>query len=266
MIEIGEITCRSLITRSRLPGNPYVINPYRGCAHGCAYCYVQNMPQVSDASRQWGSYVDVKINALEVLPHHLAKYYRQSIYMSSVTDCYQPLEKDYRLTRRIIERLLPAQPQLTIQTKSALVLRDLELLRQFKSVTVGMTIITLNEGLRQKLEPGADTIANRLNALQTLHATGITTYVFIGPLMPYLSDWRAVVNATKSFTDYYYFDWINTRSCLWRAILGWIKRFYPELVEKYQAIYATPDPFWNGVRREIAEFCQQQPIQSVICF
>jgi len=266
MLEVGEITCRTLINRSHLPGNPFVINPYRGCAHGCAYCYVQNMPQVSDSKRKWGSYVDVKINALNVLPRNLAKFYHQSIYMSSVTDCYQPLEKDYRLTRRILERLVVAQPALTIQTKSALVLRDLDILRQFKLATVGMTIITLNEDLRQKLEPGADSITNRLTALQALHAAGITTYVFIGPLLPFLTDWRAVVNATHSFTDYYYFDWLNTRGCLWRAIISWIKRFHPELVERYQSIYAMPEPFWENIRREIEAFCLQQQIQSIICF
>lgn len=266
MTFIQEIQCPSILSRSRLPGVDFVINPYRGCAHGCAYCYVQNMPGVCDPKRPWGSYVDVKVNVLQVFPCHPAQLYQRVTYLSSVTDCYQPIEATYGLTHHLLEKLLISQPVLTIQTKSSLVLRDLELLQKFSNVTVGMTIITLDEDLRQRLEPGADSIEARLAALQTLHAAGIATYIFVGPILPLLTDWEAIVARTQEFTTFYYFDWLNTRGCLESIILKWLGRNYPGLKTEYQALFRSGIAYWDSLRQTIALYCQIHHIKSVICF
>lgn len=243
-----------------------MLNPYRGCSHACAYCYVRNMPQFCEHSEQWGSFVDVKINAVQTLPRRLVSYHGKSLYLSSVTDPYQPIEKQYQLTRQLLERLLPVQPALSIQTKSSLVLRDLDLLRQFQDISVGFTIITTDEQLRQILEPGADTIQARIAALKTLKVNGLTTYIFVGPIMPYLTGWKEIIKATKAYTDYYYFDRLNTKGAIWQAIVAWLSRYYPRLLNNYGEIYRQGDRYWSTVGQAIRTFCQKESISAQALF
>ena len=134
MSNIQEIKVRSILSQSKLPGVDFVINPYRGCQHACVYCYACFMQKFDGHSEPWGTYVDVKSNALEILTRQLAKCHNRTVYLSSVCDPYQPVEAEYQLTRQILKQLIIAQPQLTVQTKSALVIRDLDLLEKFKTV------------------------------------------------------------------------------------------------------------------------------------
>ena len=131
-MQIKEIHAASIITKSHLPDADYVINPYAGCTHKCIYCYARFMKRFTGHNENWGEFIDVKVNAPDLNPPDTTKYRGKSIFMSSVTDPYLPLEKKYELTRKILEKLIPLQPDLGILTKSDLVLRDIDLLRQFK--------------------------------------------------------------------------------------------------------------------------------------
>ncbi len=128
--------------------------------------------------------MDVKTNAPEVLQRQIKKAARGHVLISSVTDPYQPIEEKYKLTRRCLEVLLPYQPSVDILTKSPLVLRDLDLLKRFKEVEVGMTITTDDDEIRKTFEPHASPITARIQALKTLFEAGLETYAFIGPLLP----------------------------------------------------------------------------------
>ena len=130
-MEIKEIKVKSIIVKSGLPGADFVINPYIGCVHGCIYCYARFMKRFTGHLEPWGDFVDVKINGPDLIPEKWSKYQGKSIIIGSVTDAYQPIEKKYQLTRRILEKLIPLQPDLEIITKSDLVLRDIDLLKQF---------------------------------------------------------------------------------------------------------------------------------------
>ena len=147
MSNVQEIKVRGILSKSKLPGVDYVINPYRGCQHACVYCYAIFMQKFDGHSEPWGTYVDIKSNALELLTPQLAKCRNRTVYLSSVCDPYQPVEAEYQLTRQILKQLITAQPQLTVQTKSALVIRDLDLLTQFKNCSVGMTIVVSFAGM-----------------------------------------------------------------------------------------------------------------------
>lgn len=181
---IREIKAKSILTKSGIPGVVYCVNPYVGCSHGCRYCYATFMKKYTGHTEPWGSFVDVKINAPEILQKQLKRAKRGSVLISSVTDAYQPIESKYKLTRQCLEALLQCQFPVDILTKSPLVLRDTDLIKKFKDIAVGITITTNDEKMQKIFEPNAPSIMARIRTLKALHDKGINTYAFIGPVLP----------------------------------------------------------------------------------
>lgn len=186
-MDVTEISAKSALVRSKIPGVDYVINPFLGCAHGCRYCYAVFMRKYSHhhSTAQWGSFVEVKINIADVLRSELRRKKRRGrVLLSSVCDPYQPIEHKYRLTRKCLEALSEYGWGIDILTRSPLVIRDLDILAENPDVTVGFSIPTDNDRVRKVLEPNAPPIGARLTALKRLHAAGIHTWVFIAPILP----------------------------------------------------------------------------------
>lgn len=183
-MKITEKNVRSILTRTNIPGIDYCLNPYVGCAHACRYCYATFMSKYSGHTEPWGSFVDVKVNAVGLLRKALRWRHEGDVILSSVTDPYQPVERTYRLTRGCLELLAGSRLNVSILTKSHLVERDLDILGRMGNVEVGLTITTDSEKTRRVFEPGPSSIAERLGALRSLHTRGIPTYVFVGPVLP----------------------------------------------------------------------------------
>ena len=181
-MKIEEITVKSVLSKSKV--YDYAVNPYRGCSNACRYCYAAFMRRFTGHPEPWGQFVDVKINAPEVLANEIRRKPKRRVWVSGVCDPYQPAEKKYRLTRKCLEILLGRDWPVTIQTKSALVLRDIDILKWSEQVEVGFSVTTAEEKIRRIFEPGASAIRERVNALKSLHAHGITTFVMIAPLLP----------------------------------------------------------------------------------
>ena len=181
---IKEKKARSILSKSGIPGIDYCVNPYTGCSHGCKYCYATFMKRFTGHMEPWGSFVDVKINAPDVLHRQMKNASRGNVMISSVTDPYQAIENQFKVTRRCLEVLLAYQFPVSILTKSSLVLRDLDLIKRFKEIEVGVTITTDDDQIREIFEPNAPSIESRLHALKELSEQGIKTYAFIGPLLP----------------------------------------------------------------------------------
>jgi DNA repair photolyase len=186
-MDVTEITSKTALVRSKILGVDYVINPFLGCAHGCRYCYAVFMRKYSRQHRAaaWGSFVEVKVNIVEVLRAELRrKKQRGRAMIASVCDPYQPAEKSYRLTRGCLEVLLEFGWGIDILTRSPLVIRDLDILQAAPDVTVGFSITTDDDRVRRVLEPHAPPIAARLSALRQVHEAGIHTWVFVAPMLP----------------------------------------------------------------------------------
>lgn len=181
---VKEVQAKSILSKSGIPGADYCINAYVGCAHSCVYCYATFMKKFTGHTEPWGTFVDVKINAAELLGKQLPKAKRGHVMVSSVTDAYQPLEVKYRLTRQCLELLLENKFPVDILTKSPLVLRDLDIIKRFDEIEVGITISTDDEKMRKIFEPGAPPIEARIHTLRTLKEQGVRTYVFVGPMLP----------------------------------------------------------------------------------
>jgi len=181
-MKIKEIKCKTALSKSNLPGLDYSLNPYRGCQHNCAYCYVPNVLKIN--REEWGSFVDVKTNIPNMLAKELKKKKFGVIGISTVTDPYQPIEKKYKLTRYCLEQLLIHDWPICIQTKSNLIVRDIDLISKFSDVEVMVSIGTLNDEERKMLEPQSSSINDRLDALKQFSNIGIKTGIFFGPVYP----------------------------------------------------------------------------------
>ena len=162
----------------------FTLNPYSGCSYGCTYCYAAFFVRDQALQDDWGRWVKVKSNAAELLRRRRRSLANKTIYMSSVTDPYQPIERHLRLTREILEAIVDDQPRLVIQTRSGLVERDIDVLRRFNVVQVNMTVTTDSEVVRRAFEPAAPTLAVRLRAISNVAAAGIRTKITMTPLLP----------------------------------------------------------------------------------
>ena len=168
-------TAKSILNKATgfIKNYDFTLNPYRGCQYGCSYCYASAFSPNQQMRQDWGKWVIIKENAAELLAKELEKLKKKqstppSIYMSSVTDPYQPIETKTLLTRRILEVLLIYQPILVLQTRSPMIIRDADLLKQFKTLRINMSIPTFSEKVRKDFEPRSPSIISRLQAMSKL--------------------------------------------------------------------------------------------------
>lgn len=161
-----------------------MINPYTGCQHSCSYCYARFMKRFTGHREPWGQFIDVKINAPDLLKLEITRKKPGRAWVSGVCDPYQPLEGKYQLTRQCLEILVQHEWPVTVQTRSPLVLRDLDVLKNGEDFEVGFSITTADDGIRKLFEPLAPPIKARIDALEELHRAGIKTYAMIAPMLP----------------------------------------------------------------------------------
>lgn len=193
-MNLREIKAKTILTACRIPGINFVINPYIGCSFACKYCYASFMGRFVDKKiSEWGKYVYAKVNAAQLLRDELPKKLKinkgagKEIFLSSVTDPYQGLEAKYRLTRQCLQVLLEFgyQGAVSILTKSDLVLRDIDILKKLENVSVGLTVTSTDDGIARYFETFAPPVSKRFNALKVLNENKISSYAFIGPLLPH---------------------------------------------------------------------------------
>ena len=186
-MEVRLVQCKSALSPSRLPGLDWALNPYRGCGHGCSYCYAQDVTRF-EMGRPWGDVVEVKINIVSRLRRELEKGASGAYGIGTVTDPYQPLEKEYELTRGCLKLLRRANARVSILTKSSLVLRDLDVLKGWPGAEVGVSIGCCDEVVASKIEPGAAPVSERFRALSSLAGDGIDVYLMAAPILPGICD------------------------------------------------------------------------------
>jgi DNA repair photolyase len=181
---IAAVETQHLLTpgTGRTADFDFTLNPYRGCSFGCSYCYAAFFVADEEMRKNWGQWVEVKIRAVETLRHRDLR--GKTIYMSSVTDPYQPVEAKIELTREIVELLAEAGARLVVQTRSPLVARDIDLFSRFEHIRVNMSITTDDDEVRQRFEPGCASIGRRIEAVARLKDAGIRTNVCVCPMLP----------------------------------------------------------------------------------
>lgn len=208
---IKEKKAKTILSASKI--HDWVVNPYVGCQHGCSYCYARFMKRFTGHKEPWGAFVDVKINAAELLAAELKKKKRGSVWVSGVCDPYQPLEASYEITRQCLEILAETGWPVIIQTRSPLVLREIDILKEMRHVEVGLSIPTADEAVREIFEPQAPPIRERIEALGEIRQAGIKTYAMVAPLLPGAEGLAELLRGKIDYLlldrmNYHYADWI----------------------------------------------------------
>ncbi|HXX82296.1 MAG TPA: radical SAM protein [Thermodesulfovibrionales bacterium] len=247
-MKIREIKAKSILSKSQI--YDYALNPYVGCQHACVYCYAKFMKRFTGHKEGWGEFTDAKINAPELLAHEVDRKTIGRIWISSVCDPYQPVEKRYMLTRRCLEVLIEKGWPFTVQTKSSLVLSDIELLKRANDGEVGFTITTADERIRKIFEPGAPPSRKKIEALETLHSEGIRTFAMIAPILPGA---EGLVKALKGTVEYVILDRLNYHYADWAY-------------KKYDMQWAMDDNFFSQKGGELKMAFEREGIPCQMVF
>lgn len=257
-IKENIVNVKDYLTKSNLPASDYVINPYIGCPHSCAYCYACFMKRFTGHKEEWGSFIDIK-KCDKVID--VKKIENKRVFLSSVTDCYNPLEEKYEITKKILEQIKDVNCELNISTKSKLILRDIELLKKIKNIKISMSINTLDEEFRSDMD-NASSISDRLEALKTLHENNIYTVLFISPIFPYITNFNDIIEISKYYVDEYWFENLNLRGEYKNKILNYIYIKYPHLINEYKDIYLNNNlNYWKELFKQMEIYCGNNNIK-----
>ncbi len=187
-IIVKEINAKHALGKSGMKELSYAYNPYLGCFHGCKYCYAIDMSP-EEASSSWGNVIFVRKNIIEILKREIHSLKRGIVGVSTITDPYQFVERKYKLAGEGIKILASSGFHVSVQTKSPMVLKDLEIFKEYKkNIDVGITVTTLKKDISKVIEPHAPSPESRMRALKNLSGSGIDTWLFLGPLIRNVND------------------------------------------------------------------------------
>ena len=245
---IREVQAKTILSVSKI--HDYVINPFTGCQHACSYCYARFMKRFTGHIEPWGEFVDVKTNAPDLLRQEILRKKRGEVWVSGVCDPYQPLEAKYLLTRKCLEILAQYDWPVIIQTRSPLVLRDLDVLKEARNFQVGFSITTADDSFRKLFEPNAPPIKDRIVALDELHRAGIKTYAMIAPILPGA---EGLVELLKGKVDYLLIDRMNYNHA-------------DGIYRKYNMEENLTDDYFYRTAREMTSACAECDIECTVVF
>jgi len=271
-MKIREIQCKSAIGKCGFPGGGLAINPYVGCGHGCVYCYGRFIKRFTGHTEEWGTFVDARINMAEILRKQLKspKYKGERIFIGTVTDPYQPIEKKYKLTRNILQVLVNYKNPVSILTKSDLLLRDIDLLKKFKNIDVNFTVNSLDERWKKLVEPNSPTIKQRLNAMEKLTKEGITVLAMMGPYWPVFTDPEALFKEFKRVgVGHIFTESFNTIGGNWTGVEKVLKKHYSKLLPDIQETLFDRKKFYdfyNKAQDRIKQLSREYKIPVTIYF
>lgn len=259
-MQIKELEAKSVITKTDIPVCDYAVNPYVGCTHGCKYCYASFMKRFTNHPEPWGEFLDVKYWPEIKRPE---KYAGKELFFGTVTDPYNPQEEQYCRTRALLEQLRGSGVKISIQTKSDLVLRDMDLIRSFPDARVGFSINTLDESFREDMD-NAVSVERRLTAMKTLHEAGIRTTCFISPIFPHITDVEAIIDRVKDQCNLVWLENLNLRGSYKSVIMDYIRKKHSELVPLYEAIYFHGSRlYWETLDTRLRDYAGDNGLEYV---
>lgn len=257
---IDEVFTKSVLTKSNLPIGDYSVNPYVGCTHGCKYCYANFMKRFTNHPEPWGDFLDIKYWPDIKNPE---KYRGKALFFGSVTDPYLPEEETFRRTRSLLEQLHGSGIKLSIQTKSDMVLRDLDIIKTFQDARVGFSINTLDEDFKNDMDK-AVSIERRLSAMKILHDSGIRTTCFISPIFPGITDVISIIERVKNQCNLVWLENLNLRGSYKPVIMNYIREKHPDLLSLYDEIYQQCMRwYWEDMDNKVREYTKANGLEYV---
>jgi DNA repair photolyase len=257
-IVVRETETKDWLSKTTIPVADYVINPYGGCPHGCIYCYAEFMKRFAHRPEPWGEYLDVKHCER---PISARKLRGMTVTLSSVTDAYNPYERKNEVTRGILKQLAAMGEDVSVEilTKGDGFVRDIDIMKSMPRLHLGISLNTLDDSVRKVTEPRAPSTAKRLEALHTAHDAGISTYVFMSPMLPGITDFKAIISASRGFSDKFTFENLNLRGSYRHRVLKYIADYHPHLSPLYDEIYVRRDgSYWKDLETEIEDYCTSE--------
>ena len=242
--QVFEEHPKNIVSKSSSPDIPtlYSINPYQGCEHGCLYCYARNSHEYYgfSAGLDFERKIMVKRNAPQLLEAFFNKknYRPQTILLSGNTDCYQPLERKYKITRSLLEVFLKYRHPVSIISKNTLMERDMDLLSELASmdlVHISMTITTQNESIRRKLEPRTVTAKSKFLLMEKLAAANIPVRLMMAPIIPGLTDSEIpgmIKTAADAGASDAAFTIVRLNGAIAEVFTDWVQKAYPDRADK----------------------------------
>lgn len=239
----------SVLTRASgfMGSYDFTLNPYAGCAFGCTYCYAASFARTPERRDTWGSWVEVKENAVAKLRSMRTDLRGKTVYMSSVTDPYQLVERRLGLVRELLAILAERGVRLVVQTRSPLVTRDIDLLQRFAHVRVNMTVTTDSERVRRVFEPQCPPNAARLHAIGEVQAAGVPASITMTPLLPVEDPEQFALNLQRTGVEHFVVQPFHpdrghfvagTRQAALALVeeMGWDAWAYRRVVERLRAV------------------------------
>jgi DNA repair photolyase len=264
-IKVVRKQCSTALSPSNLPGLDLALNPYTRCGHDCVYCYAPYVMRASPA--EWAQNVQAKVNIAQVLAKELPRK-KGVIGLGTVTDPYQPVERELRLTRKCLEVMTHTPAKLSVLTKSDLVTRDIDLLTRIEQVEVGLTINTIDDKAASIFEPCAPPPSARLAAVRSLVSAGISTYVFLGPVIPTVTDrdLKGLMEAIRaSGAIRIMVDRLNLRPGMRSRMEETMQRKAPEMLASFGQ-NVTSDSYYSSTIASIKRFCADSNISCQDAF
>ena len=242
--QIIEVFPKTIVNVVKSPDLPmeYSLNPYQGCEHGCSYCYARPTHEYwgFSAGIDFERKIMVKKNAPELLEKFFRKrnYIPKTIMLSGNTDCYQPIERELKITRKILEVCLAYRHPVSILSKNALVLRDLDLfikMNELNLISVALSIPTMNEDLRRKMEPRTSSAIKKLEALKILKENNIPTGAMIAPIIPGLNSdetLNIIKKISETGADWFGYTLIRLNDTVEPVFVKWLETSFPDRKDK----------------------------------
>jgi len=263
-METVYFSCPSIIEPCSLEGFNYQIDPYINCEHKCLYCYTQNQSKL-DWETQIGIYLDMERR----LKTELSLLKPQKIYMGMNTDPYQPMERRYKATRKVLNLLKREGFSVSILTKSDLVTRDMELFKKMPDPSIGTSVAFQEEWIRRLFEENSISNQLRIKALSKLKREGIKTYALICPVMPYITNVELLINNVYSYVEkiWIYPLKINSeKDKNWRKIKPIVKKYFPSIFKKFEeAVFLPKHSYWNELKIRLENLKMKKNFNLEIC-
>jgi len=249
-MKINKCSQRPVLQHCSLKSYEYQIDPYVGCEHNCYYCYVLNQ-----AETDWTKEIRIYENIQSSLKQELENIPPQKIYMGYYSDPYQPAEAEYIQTRKVLELLLERRFSAGILTKSDLVVRDIDLLKEMKDASVSVSVAFNNNEVRQQFEASTKDTEVRIEALRILKESGIKTSALLCPVIPFITEVKPLLDILAPITETI---WIYSLSMLDRSELSWqnvrriLEENYPKQKKEIESIVFSKDhSYWLELREEL---------------
>ena len=259
-ILIRNIETKNVMTKSNLPVGGYSVNPYVGCTHACKYCYASFMKRFTGHGEEGGTFLDVKDWGVIKNPQ---KYKGQRVVIGSVTDGYNPQKEEFENTRKLLFQLKDSGAEILICTKSDLVVRDIDLLKDMGHVTVSWSVNTLDEAFKDDMDK-AVSIERRIRAMKEVYDAGIRTVCFVSPVFPGITDFEAIFERVKDQCDLFWLENLNLRGGFKKDIMDYIAGKHPELVPLYDKIYNKKDrSYFEMLEKKAADMADKYGCQFV---